>query len=418
MKPYFTLTGFSSVTPDEWGLDPEPRAGMEAIEAALGVSYGCLRERLTKALSHFVLGLYDTKLGALHHYYRPDIQYLSEFDSGNFLMALNFVVLSDTTGDSSALVKAESCYRYAMNHFCDRHPMAFWQGGVRDGLKPNELWVKYTGDAAWLATSLYRRTRNTNYLRDLHQFHNFFKRAREADFAYTFDTSTYAWKHQGNVWRAFGFPITAYLELYESTREQRFRDEALRWGQHALELQAPTGAFYLLDGHFWNSDLTAPELRGLINLWELSDETKFLDAATAYTDWLLLQQRNDGAWPLCIDLDEEVCVETVGPGDPPNIALSLVRLHAATGLDTYLHAATKAVRYGLSMQVCEEGAYPLYLDDPKAKWGFWSWDPLQDHSLSGDQSIHHVRGSLFLASYISALAEAGKLPTTVLTEGE
>lgn len=410
MKPTLSLHGFATVTPADWGLDPAPGGAAEALQAATGVPPDRLRERLTNALSRFVLGLYDTELGALHHYYRPDVKVLSELDSGNFLMALNLVVLADVSGDASALDKAASCYRYAMEHFCDRHPMAFWQGGVRDGLKPNELWVKYTGDAAWLALALYRRTRDEAYLRDLRQFHNFFKRAREADFAYTFDTATYAWRHTGNVWQAFGFPITAYLELFEVTHDPRFRDEALLWGRHALDLQAPSGAFHLLDGAFWNSDLTAPELRGLVNLWELSGETAFLDAATGFADWLVERQRDDGAWPLGIDRDDDVCVETVGPGDPPNIALSLLRLHAATGRDAYLASAIRAVRYGLSMQACEEGAYPLYLDDPRARWGFWSWDPLQDHSLSGDQSIHHVRGALFLGAYLRALHDAGKLP--------
>lgn len=410
MKPHIALSGFATVTPGDWGLDRAPQADVETVERATAVPHDRLRERLTKALSHFVLGLYDAELGALHHYYRPDIHLLSEIDSGNFLMALNLVVLADITGDDSALEKAVSCYRYAMENFCDRRPMAFWQGGIRDGYKPNELWVKYTGDAAWLALSLFRRTGNRDFLRDLRQFHNFFKRAREADFAFTFDTDTYAWRHRGNVWRAFGFPVTAYLELFEATRDPIYKDEASLWGRHGLELQAPNGAFYLLDGQFWNSDLAAPELRGLVNLWEITGEQQFLDAATGFADWLLKHQRDDGAWPLGIDRDDEVCVETVGPGDAPNIALSLLRLHAATGMDEYLEAAIQSVRYGLSMQACEEGAYPEYLDDPRAKWGFWSWEPLQDHSLSGDQSIHHVRGTLFLASYLGRLKDAGKLP--------
>ena len=413
MKPHVSLTGFATVTPDNWGLGAGWHGGGRALERATGVPRERLRERLTNALARFVGGLYDSELGALHHYYRPDIRYLSEIDSGNFLMALNLVVLSAITGEGEPLERAESCYRYAMEHFCDRHPMAFWQGGIRDGFKPTELWVKYTGDAAWLALSLYRRTRKPEYLRDLRQFHNFFKRAREADFAYTFDTASYAWRHRGNVWQAFGFPVTAYLELYQATDEAGYREEAVRWGRHALELQASNGAFYLLDGQFWNSDLTAPELRGLVNLWEITGERPFLDAAAGFADWLLGHQREDGAWPLGIDRDDEVCVETVGPGDPPNIALSLLRLHAATGNDAYLDAAVRAVRYGLSMQACEEGAYPEYLDDPRAKWGFWSWEPLQDHSLSGDQSIHHVRGTLFLASYLAALGAAGKLPASL-----
>jgi predicted dehydrogenase len=53
------------------------------------------------------------------------------------------------------------------------------------------------------------------------------------------------------------------------------------------------------------------------------------------------------------------------------------------------------------MQAIKDGRYPYYLDDPHVKWGFWSWEPLYDYSLSGDQSVHHIRGMLFLLDYLS-----------------
>lgn len=413
MEPMVALSGFATVVPQDWGMPPASFDGDPLVERALGVAPERLRARLVHALRDFVGGLYDEDVGALRHYYRPDVQYLSEFDSGNFLMALNFLVLHDLESDAEALTRARSCYDYAMEHYCDRHPMAFWQGGVRDGFRPAELWVKYTGDAAWLAAALYRRTRDDAYLFDLRRFHNFFKRAREAGFAYTFDTHRYAWRRTGNVWRAFGFPLTAYLELFEATDDPHYLSEAVNWGRHGLSLQEENGSFLLIDGQFWNSDLTAPELRGLVNLWEVTGDDAYLRSAVRFADWLLERQRPDGAWPLGIDRDGEVCAETVGPGDPPNIALSLVRLHGATGDDAYLRSAIRAVRYGLSMQACEEGRYPEYLTDSRAKWGFWSWEPLHDTSLSGDQSIHHVRGALFLVSYLRVLREAGALPDDV-----
>ena len=88
----------------------------------------------------------------------------------------------------------------------------------------------------------------------------------------------------------------------------------------------------------------------------------------------------------------------------PNIAVSLLRLHRDTKNDAYLQAALRAMRYSLSMQALEGGKYPLYLEDKSVKWGFWSWDPLHDYSLSGDQSVHHIRGFLFTAYYLGSLS--------------
>lgn len=193
--------------------------------------------------------------------------------------------------------------------------------------------------------------------------------------------------------------------MYEATGEERYLAEAIEWGNHGLTLQADNGCFYLLDGEFWNSDLTAPEIRGLCFLYEITKEEKYLEAAKGYGDWLIKQQAADGSWPIGIDSDDEVCAPNVGPGDMPNIAMSFIRLHMNTGEERYLEAALQAVRYSISLQAVEDGKYPLYLDDKSVKWGFWSWDPLNDITLSGDQTVHHVRGILFMAYYIAALNE-------------
>ena len=391
------LQGFEVITPIGWGL---PNTVVDS-KTFFGSSYPELIDRVAMAVYGFVNGLYDESVGGLHHYYRADNKFLSEMDSGNFLMALNFLVMYDLFQDEQMLKRAEACFAYAVNNYCENRPMAFWQGGVRDGFRPQELWVKYTGDAFITALALWRRTKQTKYRGEILKFHNFLKRAREAGFQYTFDTETYAWRDIGNVWRSFGFPVTAYLELYEQTGNDAYLDEAVRWADHGVSLQSDNGAFYLLDGEFWNSDLTAPELRGLVFLWEVTGDHRYLDAARRFADWLITYQRDDGAWPLGIDRTGEVCVETIGPGDMPNIAISLIRLHAATKNEQYLEAAIAAVHYGLSMQAHANGKYPLFLDDCHVRGGFWSWEPLHDYSLSGDQSIHHIRGILFLTSYLA-----------------
>jgi len=405
MAMRYRFRGFETVSPSGWGLSwPLSDATSFGLRAALGIELEELLTRVKNAGYGFVLGLYDDHEGALRHFYRADRREFGAFDSGNFLMALNFVLMYDLFGDRTMLERAQRCFSYALNHFTETHPMAFWRGGVRDGDRPQDLWVKYTGDAFWLAQALQRRTGDRSYQEAIFMFHNFYKRAREAGYRYTFDGQTYQWRERGNVWQAFGFPVTSYLEQYEATQDDRYLTEAVRWGDSGLSLQAQDGLFYLLDGTFWNSDLTAPELRGLVYLWEATGEDRYLESAVRFADALLSRQNADGSWPLGIDGDGEVAIASVGPGDSPNIGLSLLRLHGATGDDRYLGSAIRAVRYGLDLQAVEKSKYPRFLDDPYVQYGFWSWDPLYDYSLSGDQSVHHLRGLVFLASYLEALA--------------
>ena len=394
---------YETISPRSWDIPVPTAQGKQRIEERTGFSYDEIERRCKQAVYAFLNRLYDPAAGALHHYYRADTKYISDMDSGNFLMAINYLAMYDRYDDQAMLSQAASCFTWAYTHWTETHPMMTWQGGVRDGFKPHELYVKYTGDAFCTCLALYRRTHDARFLFYLRQFHNFMKQARSAGYKYKYDTHTYAWSDTGFCWRAFGAPITAYLELYELTRDGRYREHALAWGEHALTLQAQDGAFYLIDGHFWNSDLAASELRGLVFLYEETGDTRFLTAARRYADWLLAHQRADGAWPLGIDTDGEECAPNVGPGDAPNIGISLVRLHRTTHDAAYLEAAVQTLRYSLALQAVEDGRYPLYLDDPHVKWGFWSWEPLYDYSLSGDQSVHHVRGMLFIPDYLATL---------------
>ncbi len=394
--------GYETIFPTSWGFK-RPSSENNLILESLGYDITSLENRVKNCVYLFLDKLFDTTEQGLHHYYRADTKYISELDSGNFLMAINYITMYDMTGDPIMLERAEGCFMWGYNHATETHPMFTWQGGVRDGFKNNELYVKYTGDAFLTCIALYKRTKKDDYLFYIKQFHNFFKQAKKANFAYKYDTNTYQWSHHGFVWRSFGFPIVSYIELYEVTGEKKYIEEAIAWGDHGLSLQADDGCFYLLDGEFWNSDLTAPEMRGLIFLYELTGDEKYLHATIRFADWLIDHQGADGSWPIGIDADGDVCAPNIGPGDMPNIALGMIRLHMHEKKDIYLHSAIQAVRYSLSMQAVEEGKYPVYLDDAHVKWGFWSWDPLHDITLSGDQTVHHIRGILFLAYYLGQM---------------
>jgi hypothetical protein len=56
-------------------------------------------------------------------------------------------------------------------------------------------------------------------------------------------------------------------------------------------------------------------------------------------------------------------------------------------------------------QQCIPGCCQDYCDDPNVHWGFWSWDPRYDWTMSADQSTHHVRGYWFFLDYFLSLPE-------------
>lgn len=394
---------YETITPEDWEIKKPNKEEKEKVFKYLGVKYEELEKRWKNAVYKFEVSHFDDKVGACHHFYLAKAKHFNGFDSGNFLIALNFLVMYDRYKDKEMLNKAEKCFLFAYENCTDIHPMHTWQGGVKCGEKPWELYVKYTGDAALTAIALYIRTKNTKYLFYLKQFHNFFKQAKHYGFKFKFNTNTYKWTDIGYCWQSFGSPLVTYIEMSEITNEEKYLKYARAWADYGISLQTNNGCFYLLDNMFWNSDLTALELRGLVFLYEITREEKYLNSAIKFADWLIKHQRNDGAWPIGIDREGEICAPNTGPGDAPNIGISLIRLHKVTGEKKYLNSAIQTVKYSIKMQATEEGAYPYYLNDHRVHWGFWSWEPLFDYSLSGDQSIHHIRGMMFLSDYLTNL---------------
>jgi hypothetical protein len=89
----------------------------------------------------------------------------------------------------------------------------------------------------------------------------------------------------------------------------------------------------------------------------------------------------------------------------PNIAIALLLAHRVTGKSKYIAGAARALRYSLSQQQLPDRPGQPYVDDPGTHWGFWSWDPPYDYTMSADQSTHHVRGYWFFLDYLLSMSD-------------
>ncbi len=380
------------ISPQDKGLPAWPAVSEEPIPD-LGVSPAELDRRMRANAYQWLPRQFDEEVGAFRGFYSARLRRFDAPQTVNLIAPWQLMAAFDRYQDEALLTMAQRAADWLYGHFVVTHPMSVALGGVRDTFRPKELWSKYTAEFAILNVGLYRRTRREEYLQRARQSGAFLIEAARHGFAPRYNRQVEAWEDRG--WHCFGRAIEALAELEQATGEGVWQEYSDWWAERALSLQPEDGSFYLVNLEYYNSDLVADELRGLVFLARRTGRQVFMDSAQRFARWLLDQQRNDGAWPLTINRDGNVLSATVGPGDLPNIAVILLDLAHLTGQAMYRRAAMLAFRRGLGAQAIPGSIHP-YQDDPRVQWGFWSWDPYYDYTLSADQSTHHVRGLMFL----------------------
>ncbi len=348
--------------------------------------------------------------GAFHGFYSAQNKSFAKPQTVNLIAPLQLLAAYDRYGEPDLIAKAESAADWFHDHFVKSHPMSIVQGGVRDPGR-NELWTKYTAEQVMLSLGLYARTHRQRFMERALLSASFLVQAQRHGFAARYNVDAEEWRRAG--WQAFGRAAEALLGLYEVDGNTLWLSRARAWVEHGVQQQAENGCFYLIDADYYNSDLAADPLRALIFLYEATEGERFLAAAKRFADWHLAIQRPDGSWPMTIDRDGNIVCPVVGPGDIANIGISMIRLHRACGDARYLRAALKAIRYSLAVQVTPSSSHP-YRDDPNVLWGFWSWQPFFDYTLSGDQSTHHVRGMMIFTDYVVGLLRTGEIERDAL----
>jgi hypothetical protein len=395
-----TTLHFTSVTPQGWGLKPAAEQTHPNRLATLGLDAADLENRAKQNTYLWLMQQYNAEIGAFHGYYDPRNKSLNEPQTVNLIAPFQLLAAFDRYQDQMLLDRARACCDWMYKTYVDSHPMSFVLGGVRDNIKPRELWTKYTADYVLQCLSLFVRTNDSEYFDRARDSAKFLRQAQHHNFSCKYDHDKDAWIERG--WQSFGRVAHALSAMAEVTQDQVWLDWAIQWGDRALELQWGDGGFYLINDTYYNSDIAADEIRALIHLHRLTKREKFLKAGLRYADWHVERQRSDGAWWLSVDRYGLTVNEYVGPGDIPNIAIAMLMAHRETGKVMYFKSAARALLYSLSKQALPGSDAP-YLDDPRVPWGFWSWDPYYDYTMSADQSTHHVRAYWFFLDYFFSL---------------
>jgi hypothetical protein len=407
--------GYGIISPQDWGLEPaEPgqletwsRVGLHAVE---------WEERARQATYHWLMRSWLEDVGAFSGHYKVLEHAYEAPQLTNLIAPWQCIAAYDRYGDEELLSRARRAADWVYTNMVETHPMSVVVGGVRDTWEPEEIWTKFTAELIILNLGLHVRTGDSELLRRAIESVRFLIQAERHDHACKYEHQEEQWVTRG--WQSFGRIIEAYLCLYGVTRDTRWLGRAVAWAEYALTLQAPDNGFYLINGEYYNTDITADELRAFAFMYQLTNLPQLRSAAERFADWHLQRQRPDGAWLLTIDRFDNPVSEYVGPGDVPNIAIALLALHRATGELRLLASAFRAMGYALGQQVTPDGG-SRFAEDENALWGYWSWDPPYDYTMSGDQITHFARGIWFTLDYLASLEpEVSEHIVDLLVEGK
>ncbi len=388
-----------SVSPKEWGLKPSTNEDCQLL-TEIGLAQNDLEERARRNTSEWLPRQFNEDVGAFHGYYDPRNQSLAEPQTANLIAPFQLIAAYDRSQQDKSLHWAGRASDWLSLNMVDDHPMSLVLGGVEDTIKRTHLWTKYTADYVLQNLALYGRTHDERFFRRAIQSGKFLLQSQNHGFAPKYDHRLEVWLERG--WQSFGRVVVAMMALHEFTGEEQWLDWAEAWAEEGLRLQDGDGCFYLVNNDYYSSDIAAEELRALIRVYWQTERSKFLEAAVQFADWHIDNQLPSGAWYVSIDRWGVPVSEYVGPGDVPNIAISMLMMHKATSDLKYLVCAARALKYSLTQQAVP-GQCTDYADDPNTHWGFWSWDPRYDYTMSADQSTHHVRGYWFFLDYFSSL---------------
>src|SRR5208283_2542153 len=191
MIPAKTTFHFTSVAPKGWGLKPAGQVSKRL--SALGLDAADLENRARQNTYEWLMRQYDETIGAFHGYYNAPSKTFSEPQTVNLIAPFQLLAAFDRYQDQMLLDKAKKCCDWLYTNFVDHHPMSFVLGGVRDNIKPQQLWTKYTADYVIQCLSLYLRTNDNLYYERARSSAKFLRQALHHHFACKYDHDRDEW---------------------------------------------------------------------------------------------------------------------------------------------------------------------------------------------------------------------------------
>jgi hypothetical protein len=255
------------ISPQDCGL-PVATGLPETIVPELGVSLSELDSRARAATYEWLPRQFDETTGAFYGYYRAGDGYREPPQTVNLIAPWQLLAAYDRYADAHLLDLARRAATWFYERHVVTHPMSTVIGGVRDGVNTDEVWTKFTAEEIVTCLGLFQRTGAGEWLERAVQSGRCLIQARRHGFAPRYSLKTNRWLEMG--WDSWGRAVEANLLLWRACSEQRWLDEAVLWGDHALDVQAEDGAFYLIDAEYYNTDLAADELRALTLLYEVA----------------------------------------------------------------------------------------------------------------------------------------------------
>ena len=390
------------ISPQGWGLEP---AGSRdsSFFSKFGLSKEDLENRARNNTYYWLCKQFNNEIGAFHGFYDARTRYFADPQNVNLIAPFQCMAAFDRYQDEMLLDMARKSADWLHVNLAGTHPMSLVLGGILDNIKRDQLWTKYAADYVVLNLGLWERMDNEVYLDRAEQSSHFLLQSQNHNFSPKYDHWREEWRERG--WQSFGRVIIALISLYEFTKDEAWLFRAEAWAEYGLTLQAENGCFYLINNNYYSSDIAAPEILAFLRMYLRTKDERFLKAGLRFADWHLVMQLADGSWPLSEDRWGVAVTKYKGPGDMPNIAIAMLLAHRTTGKSKYIASAIKALKYSMSQQHLPDQNFQPYHEDPNTHWGFWSWDPHYDYTMSADQSTHHARGFWFFMDYMLSFSE-------------
>lgn len=140
-----------------------------------------------------------------------------------------------------------------------------------------------------------------------------------------------------------GYIIPTLLNIYDKSKERYLLESALRAGNWLISIQNQDGYFY--EPHKKEPMVydSGQAIFGLLSLYRLTMDQKFLKSAMKSADWIVGVQEVDGSW-------KKFAYNNIPHTYYSRVSWALLELFTITGFDRYKESANRQLNWVISRQ--------------------------------------------------------------------